>query len=168
MPPTVVPCVSTSPRLLPILALLWCTTPYPPQAASTQPTLVLAWGLTSKAQASLHLPQQMSVSGWSLLGGTYCLKVSFHFALAKQLLHFPLRLQSYPFVPVDLTTSEGTLQCAETFPLSQLAPRDSGSIPVSLSLFFLSSFVLLSYMKIFLPFRKSEVFFQCSVDVLCK
>ena len=38
----------------------------------------------------------------------------------------------------------------------------------SLYLFFLSSFVLLSYMKIFLPFRKSEVFFQCSVDVLCK
>lgn len=144
MPPTVVPCLSISPRLLPVLALLWCTIPYPPQAVSTQPTLVLSWGLTSKAQASLHLSQQMSVSGWGLPGGTYCLKVSFHFAVAKQLLHSPLRLQSYPFVPVDLTTSEGTSQCAETFPFSQLAPRDSGSIPVPLSLSF--SFLLLSYL----------------------
>lgn len=55
-----------------------------------------------------------------------------------------LRLQSYPFVPVDLTTKEGTSQCAETFTLSQLAPRDSGSIPVPLALSF--SFLLLSYL----------------------
>ena len=54
-----------------------------------------------------------------------------------------LRLQLI-FVPVDLTTKEGTSQCAETFILSQLAPRDSGSIPVPLALSF--SFLLLSYL----------------------
>ena len=161
-----VPCLSISPRLLPILALLWFTTPYPPQVVSTRPALVLSCGLTSKAQASLHLPQQMSVLAWDLSGGTYCLKVSFHFALASQLLH-PLWGSSWSLSQLISPPKRELHNVQKPLLFHSLLPGTQ--VPSQfLSLFFLSSFVLLSYMKIFLPFRKSEVFFQCSVDVLCK
>ena len=60
--PTMVPCFSCRPGLLPnwlscgtLFPSPWCSTPYPPQAVSTQPILVLSLELTSEELESQHL-----------------------------------------------------------------------------------------------------------------
>lgn len=54
-----------------------------------------------------------------------------------------------------------------TFPPSQPPPWGTGLVPTPFSLFFFS-FILTDYVEVFLPFQKSEVFCQYSLDVLCK
>lgn len=69
----------------------------------------------------------------------------------------------FPSIQVDLPTGEGTSQGMGTLPPSQLSPWAAGCLG---SFLFLLPFVLPSYVEVFLPFWKSEVFCQRSVNVL--
>ena len=137
-----------------------------------QPTPVLFLGsdlqsLSLGSQPPLLLAgEQTSVSGWGVLVGTYplCGKLA-TLPPAPLLLHSLLWLQIFP-CPLPIPVSEGASLCVETFPPSQLLPRGAGPVPILLSLFFLFSFALPRYVGSFLPFGKSEVFYQRSVGVL--
>ena len=75
--------------------------------------------------------------------------------------HSGLCLCSDPSIQADLCLSEETSQGLGTFPPWGASPI---LIPPSISF----SFVLSGYMEVFLPFWKSEVLCQHSIDVLCE
>ena len=138
----------------------------PFRLSPAHPTLVLSLGLTSEAWASAPSPclYQASQAGeLRALVLTVCAGRPLSiFPSANWLLRSPLRWSS-PSVPLV----RGLPGCRN---LSSLTAPSEGTdpvpIPFSLSLF--SSFVLPSHVEIFLPFQKSEVLCQHSVDVLWK
>lgn len=85
-------------------------------------------------------------------------------AATNWLLASLLWLQSSPSVEADLPSDKETFQRERTFSLSQLS-GECQFYP-DFSLFLKLSFVLPSYMDIFLPFQKPEVFCQYAVDNL--
>ena len=136
----------------------------PFRLSPAHPTLVLSLGLTSEAWASAPSPclYQASQAGeLRALVLTVCAGRPLSiFPSANWLLRSPLRWSS-PSVPLV----RGLPGCRN---LSSLTAPSEGTdpvpIPFSLSLF--SSFVLPNHVEIFLPFQKSEVLCQHSVDVL--
>ena len=130
------------------------------------------WDLTSKARASAPSPhppwcvsRQASQVGESWSALILCEGIS-PFCPLHPFCYAPLCGSKASPPPTPISTSEGASQCVESFPSSQLPPRGSGPILILLSLFFLFSFALPRYVGSFLPFGKSEVFFQHSVGVL--
>lgn len=138
-------------------------------AVFIQSTLMLSPGSDSQSPSISIQPQPlqwMSLSSWGVPVNNNCLYSSlFGLPSANLLLCFLQRLQHSPYVLANLSTSEGTSLCVETFPPSQLFLPPSGTGPVLISFFFFP-FVLPSYMEILLLFCRSEVFCLHSVDVL--
>ena len=151
--PTMAPCFSGGPRLLPHKPSVATLQHF--QSVSTRPTPVLSLGAWASApspyrgwasQAGEHGVAVLTVSTGPFCF-TYCRLVT---VLFFEALKLPLQ--------VDLPTSERTSQAVVTVPPSQLPPWVTGPIPIFFSFFF--SFVLPAYMEVFLPFRTSEVFCQ--------
>ena len=103
--------------------------------------------------------------------GTDCLCGSLWALPSDQLLHFSPKLWGSTSIPADLSGQLGASQGAVSFPLSQLPLGRASPVVVpffsslSLSLFLLFYPVL---WRVSCPFWRSEVFCQCSVDVLCE
>ena len=135
------------------------------QAVSMQSIPVVSPCLTSKAPAlalSPCLPWQTSISDWGVHGdGTEHLGKSLSVLPYTNQLCCPPSLWSSPSILAGDFPGYGNVF------LSQLPPKNTGPIliPFSLSLSFFP-FVIPSSMEIFLLFQKSEVIYQCSVDVL--
>ena len=135
--------------------------PLAPQSVSTQPTPVLSLVLISGAQVPALSPCQH----WGCACQAGECRSPSALAATNWLLRSSQRLWSSPSVLADLPAGEGASQGAWTFPLSQPSPRGAGPIWISFLLLFFS-FFLPGYMEIFLPLQQSEVFCQCSVDIL--
>ena len=141
-----------------------------PLSPSVQPTLVLSLGSdlwsSSLGTQRLPFPVPPSVSDWEVLGGHHHLCRSLSAVFLKQFLHSLLRLWISHSVLLDLPAKWVVfLVWRHFFFHSSL----SGSWVLSQLLFlflFLFSFALLSYVDIFLPLWKSEVFCLCFVAVI--
>ena len=83
---------------------------------------------------------------------------SLHFALQAPVAAFPSEVPKLPLVPEH--------ECVVTFPPSRLPSWGAGPHPEILYLFSSVSFALPHPELIDLPFRKPEVFCQCSEGVL--
>ena len=172
--PNNVPCFSGGPRPSPALPQMWCTTPWPPQANSTQPTLVLSLDLNSEAWTSApspYFPQQLSIRLW-YGRWQHCLWGSLStLSSSDWLLLFSLKLWSSPFALTDLLTNPEPSHWPETFPFSELPFMSADLLLISFSLsFFIFHFVLLSYVEILLPFliilSLLPAFNKCSVIII--
>ena len=145
-PTAMVFCLSGGPK--PLSGLLSCGVlhPSPLRLSSYSQPQTSSHGLTSKDQASVpnpHLPQWVSRQAFQ--AGKCCSALTLCAGFSSLcpphlLLHSPLRLQSSTSVPA----SEGTSQCMETFPLSQLPPSGTDPIPI-LFFFIIFFFFLLPY-----------------------
>ena len=127
-----------------------------------------SWDPTSEARASAPSPRppqrvsrQASQAGECWLAPILCAGISPLCPLHPCCCALLRGSEASP-LPHPVSASEGASQCVESFPPSQLPSIGAGPIHILLSLFFLFSFALLS----FLPFGKSEVFCQHSVGVL--
>ena len=144
--------------------------PSPPQAVSMQPTPVLCLGLTSKAQASApspHLPQRTSISGWGVLGSalTVCAGISPLCLLQTGCCALLRGSEAPPLSQLISPPVRGLPRVWKPFPVPSWECRSCHNSFLSF-FFFLYSFVLHSYLEIFLPFWKSAVFCQRSLDIL--
>ena len=133
--------------LLPELPWLWGTTLVSPQAVSRQLISVHSpsWLLKPKSQqlALTHPAEEYLRLGSLAAMTTTCAGLSPTDPPETSWLCSPLRLQGSCSVLADLPANDGTSQCVETSPLSQLPPGAQVPSPLlSLSFFF---FFALSY-----------------------
>ena len=134
---------------------LWISSLPSPQAVSLQPTALFSPGLLSKSQVPVPSPilhWWMHVSGWGMQGcGTdYLCRSHCVLLVTDWLLHFP------PIAPKASLLSQLISPPVKGLPWMQepllsfsSLPRGAGPFPLPL-LFLFSSFVLPSYMGIFL------------------
>ena len=168
---TVVPCFSGRTMPAPVLPQLWCTTPFPPQAVSTQPPLVLSLGLSTKSKPHHPAPAQVSqvVVLWAVVPivcsafsplwppQTGCCAFLQGFEAPPLYWLITLLVRGLPSVQIPFlfhSSLPGVLILSRLLFLSSL----------SLFLFFLLSYLVM--WRFSCPFGKSEVFCQGLVDIL--